>query len=310
MQAPAQPGSHMAGGRGGTMVGGMGASARRYTDERIARGEIREATARQERIVLRGFAASYGRRPVEQLARVHVEAWMATVGPLAPATRRTYFGIVRRFCRWLVDHRAVRRDPTAGIKPPKPPRTLPRALTSADVLAVRHTAVDPRARCIIALLHDLGLRIGEVARLELGDIDWTARTVRIHGKGGHERLLPLTLPTIHAIVAYTTAVPTRGSTGPLIRNENDHTSPLTPVHLSRIVSDLMTAAGVKARPWDGRSAHAFRHTAAGELVDVEPDVRVVQAFLGHQHLSTTSVYLRRLDTGQLRAALERRAGTA
>lgn len=285
----------------------LAALAGRYVDERLARAEIRQATARQERTVLRGFARSYGRRPVEQLARTHLEAWLADLGPVALTTRRTFFGIVRRFCRWLVEHSHVRRDPTVGLRSPKPPRAVPRAFAGDDLAAVRRILPDARARCIIALLLDLGLRIGEVARLELGDIDWHSRTVHVIGKGGHQRTLPLVLPTIDAIGAYLHTDPPRTTSGPLVRSNVDHRSPLTPVHLSRLVSSWLTTAGVKHAPWDGRSAHAYRHTAAGQLADVEPDLRVLQAFLGHAHLSTTSIYLRRLDTGQLRQALERRA---
>jgi integrase/recombinase XerC len=288
-------------------MGDIGRLAARYVGGRVERHEVRPATAVSERKALRSFVRSFGARSVGQLGRGHVDAWLASLGGVAASTRRTYFGIVRRFCRWLVELGHVRRDPTVGIRAPKVPRSAPRALGGDDVAAVWRVLPDARARCIVTLMLDLGLRAGEVAALELGDIDRAAGLLIVAGKGGHVRHLPLTERTDRAIVAYLAESPPRSSTGPLVRSARDHRSPIGRPRITTLVADWLTAAGVKVRAFDGRSAHAFRHTAARELADVEPDLRVVQAFLGHADLATTGVYVRRLDTGQLRAALARRS---
>jgi integrase len=288
---------------------GIASLASRYVAGRVLRAEVRTATATQERIVLRGFARHYGDRPVAQLARTHIEAWLSSLSHVAHSTRRTYYAIVRRFCRWLTELGQIRRDPTLGVRTPKVPRSVPRALTPADTAAVWLVLPDARARCVIALMLELGLRVGEVVALELGDIDWSGRAVRVHGKGGHTREMPLTPRAERAIATYLCDRPPRGSTGPLVRSYSDNRSAVTPVYLSSLVSRWMATAGVKRRAWDGRTAHAWRHTAASELADVEPDLRVVQQFLGHVHLSSTQVYLRRVEQRRLRQAMAARSGT-
>lgn len=90
--------------------------------------------------------------------------------------------------------------------------------------------------------------------------------------------------------------------GPLIRAYRTDTR-LMPDSISGMVSEWMRAAGVKRRSRDGRSAHSFRHTAASDVLDKCPDLRVVQQMLGHAHLTTTTIYLRRASMGQLREAM-------
>jgi site-specific recombinase XerC len=70
-----------------------------------------------------------------------------------------------------------------------------------------------------------------------------------------------------------------------------------------MVAEWMRAAGVKRRPYDGNSAHALRHTAASDVLEVSGDLRAVQAMLGHSQLQTTSIYLRRAELGRLRDAM-------
>ena len=82
---------------------------------------------------------------------------------------------------------------------------------------------------------------------------------------------------------------------------------VTPNWLSKELSDLMTAAGLKRARNDGVSAHALRHTAASDVLDRCHDVRIVQAMLGHASLATTEIYLRRANMGQLREAMAGRA---
>lgn len=279
----------------------------RYVSGRRDRGEIRPATARALARTLRTFAVHYGARPVSQLSRTHVEAWVGSMPNLAPNTRRAYLAAVRSFCRWLVETGAVRRDPTVGVRPPRAPRSVPRALSPDDFAALWRVLPDARARLMVGLMHDLGLRIGEVTRLQVSDLDDSSAIVTVMGKGGHVRTVPLTRRVSSLVGAYLAAEPMRGRTGPLIRSHNGRRSALTPAAASELVSAWFTAAGIRQRPWDGRSAHALRHTAASEIADVEPDLRVVQALLGHANLSSTQVYLRRVDLCRMRVAMDRRS---
>lgn len=150
-------------------------------------------------------------------------------------------------------------------------------------------ATDGRARLVLLLMLQEGLRRREVAGLTLGDIDMAERTMLVVGKGNHERVLPISSETWAALTAYLAGERIVG--GPLIRSAKDHRSPVQPATIGRLVSALMLAAGVKQRPYDGRSGHSCRHTAASDTLKSGAHLRDVQRMLGHIHLTSTEVYL-------------------
>lgn len=276
--------------------------ADRYLAERRARGELCEVTVRNQRCHLRGLAESFGARPVDRLSRRSIQRWQETIGHLSPASRRQQLSSVRMFCRWLVERRLVNSDPTAGLPLVRQPRSVPRALSHRAVVALLEQAPDLRARAIIWLMLGCGLRCCEVARLEVADYDPAGPSLIVIGKGGHERFLPVEPDEVRAVLdrylLETGIVP-----GPLIRSHREPWRGLQPDSISRLVARWLTDAGVKVRRRDGVSAHALRHTAASDVLDACGDVRVVQELLGHAHLATSAVYLRRASIGKLRAAM-------
>lgn len=140
----------------------------------------------------------------------------------------------------------------------------------------------------------------------MGDIDFIGGAIQVRGKGGRgqvTRIVPLTQQTRDAIVAYLDEHPVRS--GPLIRNYRNGRA-MTKEHIGRLISRIMYDAGIKAGPYDGRSSHANRHTAAVDVLEESGDLQAVQQMLGHQSLSTTGVYLRS-RVGPLRDAMGGRA---
>lgn len=136
------------------------------------------------------------------------------------------------------------------------------------------------------------------------DYDPAAATIEVTGKGLHERVVPVPGEVAAVLDRYLSTVGVMS--GPLIRSSRIPSRGLSAETISTYVSRWMADAGVKVGRWDGRSAHALRHTAASDVLDVCGDLRVVQAMLGHEHLSSTSIYLRRAKLDQLRAAMEGR----
>ncbi len=145
-----------------------------------------------------------------------------------------------------------------------------------------------------------GLRAGEVSRLQIGDIDFIGRTARVVGKGGHERLLPISEETWAAVSAYLDEHP--ATSGPLLRSYRQPWRPLAPDTISGMVSEWMRVAGIKRRARDGISGHALRHTMATDALRNGAHLRDVQHALGHAHLATTEAYLP-LVVNDLRAAM-------
>lgn len=285
-----------------TMQSEMYRLALSWVAGRRARREITAATATRNRSSLIGFAVSYGQRPVRNLSRHDIERWLETRSGVAPGTRRHEWSTIRGFTRWLRAERHITRDPFVGLQAPKVPRSVPRALPHDDIDRLRHVVTDHRSRLIIELMYGLGLRRGEVCALEVGDYDRIARTLHVRGKGGHERLLPVTTPVATAIEAYLRTVPP--TAGPLVRKQRGD-GPLGPTQVSKLVRRWLEDAGVKEHPGDGRACHSLRHTRASELAEVPGiTVTVLQDFLGHVSLSSTQVYLRRATLHRIREALE------
>jgi site-specific recombinase XerD len=276
-----------------------------YIGERRRRGEITARTAKGLRYALDSLDVSFGNRPLTQLTPRAIERWLETVGHLAPSTRRNHLGAARGFCRYLVARDLIAEDPTAHVARIRQPRSVPRALSPADVGRLWLALPDERARAIVALMVWCGLRCVEVARLQVTDYDPVAGTIRVVGKGMHERELPVPVETRAVIDRYLASVGGVMS-GPLIRSSRIPSRGLSEATISTYVSRWMETAGLKVGRWDGRSAHALRHTCASDVLDVCGDLRVVQEMLGHAHLSSTAIYLRRAGIGRLREAMDGR----
>lgn len=258
-----------------------------YVSDRAARHEIEPITAQSIRYNLRGFAAVIGDPQMSELGADHIEAWQRTT--MAPSTMRTRASQIRAFCSWAVRRGLLAKDPTGEMKRRRQPRQVPRGLKPAEVRAVLSVCPDARSRLVVLLMVQEGLRRKEVAELEVGDIDADEHVALVRGKGGHERVLPLSDETREALARYLAECPALA--GPLVRSMTDGRSSLAPITVGRMVSALMTAAGVKKRAYDGRSAHALRHTAATDILRSGAHLRDVQAALGHRSLATTERYL-------------------
>lgn len=250
---------------------------------------------------LRSLDEHFGNRPINRLTTREVERWLESLERLSQNSRASYLASVRQFTRWLVAEKLLSSDPCPAIPSVPRARSVPRALT-ADAVAetLRHCRSD-RERAIVWLMVGLGLRRVEVATIRWEDYDERGRTIHITGKGGHQRVLPVPDQVAHAL----DRVRVRGNTGPIIRSDVNG-QPIQAATIGKLMSDLLRRAGVKRAPYDGVSGHAYRHTAASDVLDHCGDLRVVQQMLGHAQLQTTSIYLRRANLTAIREAMDGR----
>jgi len=263
--------------------------ARAYTRERAASGDFAKTTMVNVRCDLQAFAAHADVDPAD-LRLAHVQAWLDHACP-ARSTRRRRFSYVKLFLIWLERHGHIASNPLAGVKAPRVVPPVPRGLPAEAVSRLVRSAPDARARFVLVWMAQLGLRCCEVSRLELADIDLEGRSVRITGKGGWERVLPVVEEAWSALAGYLTV---RGTKPGRLVN-------VTPNHLSRLVSRWMAEAGVPG------TAHNLRHSMATSLLrERGADIKDVQAALGHQALTSTAVYLPFSDVERLRAVMEGR----
>lgn len=265
--------------------------AQLYLRDRRRADRIGEGTLKCYRNTLGLFARSVPEDPTK-ITRRHVQAFIDRPG-IRASTRRMRLSRVRGLFHWAVLHGHVRRDPTVGVEPPTEPARLPRNLTIDEARAVITAATTPRSRLVALLMLQEGLRCVEVARAQVGDVDLHRRVLAVRGKGGRgdiTRRLPLSDETVAALTVYWGDDPILA--GALIRNQTEPTIGVTSHHIGTIIRQAMVEAGVKKAAYDGRSAHALRHTCLQDIVDSGANIRVAQKFAGHAHVSTTETYLR------------------
>lgn len=275
----------------------------KYLSSRVKQNRMTTKTSRDVRHTLAGFSEVHGRRPLDQLSKRTVERWLESIRDCRPSTRRNYLSRVRRFCQWLLDRGLIRRDPCYDLEKISQPRRVDRTLEPDEIVAVLRLNLTPRDRAIMWVLAGCGLRCIEVARLTVGDYDRRGRTLLVTGKGGHERRIPVPKGVCSALDYYLSE---RATAGPMFRSENTPSQGIRATTVSKYVQLWMYQAGIKTRPYDGKSAHAFRHTYCHDLLDVEDDWRVVQELMGHANAATTGIYAGRAKMGKMRAAVDAR----
>lgn len=259
---------------------------------RARSGEIGVLTRRSHSYVLDSFTLYCGTRMLLlRVQPVHVQRWVADNPQWAPSTARLRISVVKTFFAWCVTNKLVKVNPVIGIHGPRQPRGIPRELDAEDFWKILDAAPDKRAAAMVSLIFREGVRRGGLCALNVEDVD--RDVILLTEKGGHQRVMPLSHPSSIAIALYLGEWPV--ASGPVFRNY--HTGRrLHPETIGRIITQCFWDAGVKQRAWDGRSAHAGRHSFAGAMIDNGADIRTVSDALGHEHESTTAVYLRRRRT--------------
>ncbi|MEA2556195.1 MAG: integrase/recombinase XerD [Actinomycetota bacterium] len=233
--------------------------------------------------VLRSFLASVS-------ASTHGEE----EAPYRSASVARRLSAVRSFHRFMLREGATADNPARGVVQPRVPRGLPRPLSIDDMAALLGapapgTSDGLRDRAILELLYGAGLRVSELVGLDVDDVDLEVGAVRVMGKGGKEREVPLGSFGKEAVSAYLTrarpALASSRSRGALLLNLRFGTR-LARQSVGRIVAAAAVSAGVDKRV----TPHTLRHSFATHLLEGGADVRVVQELLGHASVATTQVY--------------------
>ena len=258
-----------------------------------------------------GHACRHGRTTLDSIDLTTLRGWLAAMAASqhSRATLARRSAAARPFFAWAVPPGRLAADPPARLAPARvsgvlPPGLAQRAdttlLDTARAAAHHGDAVAVRDWAAAELLYATGVRVGELCGADLSDLDLSERTLRVLGKGGKERVVPVGLPAVLAGRAWL-----EQGRPPLAGPESGEAlflgargARVDQRRLRDAVHRLAATAGV-----DDVAPHALRHTAATHLLEGGSDLRTVQELLGHASLGTTQRYTH-VSAERLRSAYQ------
>jgi len=234
--------------------------------------------------------------------------------PLAPHTQATRLWAVIDLLEWLVEHRLLLANPASGLCPKTPPRPLPKRIPTESemtrILSVPNvrTSIGRRDRAILELMYSTALRLGEVAALDVQDLDLTSGTLHVRrSKNGKGRVVPLGEAAVAALLDYLQHsrpgfMQNPGSTALFVANDQ-YSFPgnrLSTHGIRYMMHRIARKAGLDRRI----NPHAIRHACATHMLRGGADLRHIQQLLGHSRIDTTEIYTH-VDVSDLADVLAR-----
>jgi len=279
-----------------------------YLDHLVVERGVAANTVSAYRRDLNRYAAGLtaaGHTGLDRVGEAEVAAYLrdlrtgdADHPPLAASSAARAVSAVRGLHRFAAREGLAETDPARAVRPPTAPRRLPKALGVAEVAALLKAArgEEPAAlrdAALLEFLYGTGARVSEAIGCAVDDVDLTDGTVRLRGKGGRHRVVPMGTYARSALSAYLTRArpallahrrtATR-DTHTLFRNARGGV--LTRQGAWEVLRRCAARAGLPPEV----SPHALRHSFATHLLDGGADVRVVQELLGHASVTTTQIY--------------------
>ncbi|MFI3293183.1 MAG: tyrosine-type recombinase/integrase [Rikenellaceae bacterium] len=235
-----------------------------------------------------------------QISQTDIREWIVDrmdSGVVAPVTLNRELSTLRSFFKWALSVEVITRNPTIGVVALKCSKKLPAFIPESKMNRVNELSLDKsdsdevrelRNGLIILLFYSTGIRSAELVAVDIKDFSDDFNTLKIRGKGGKERLVPIMKSVRQIILLYMSK----------IKHEKICNSPHFPLFLSskgerlsanmvyRIVRKDLSQAGVQGR----KSPHVLRHTFATQLLNAGADMREIQEILGHSSLQSTQLY--------------------
>ena len=270
--------------------------AERYLEHLAAERRLSPHTVAAYRRDLAPLLAQLEREQVERpelLKPFHLRAALLSLREkhLAAVSLRRTISAWRQFCSWLCVECQLPTNPALDLQAPKTPKKLPRALDVDQMnelltLPADASAVALRDQALFELLYGAGMRLAEVATLNLQDINLQEGMLRATGKGNKTRLLPIGRQAAKAIRDW---LKLRGNWA----NPDEKAlfvSPRGTRRGHRAIQLRLASRGRHAQLHEGVHPHMLRHAFATHMLESSQDIRAVQELLGHASISTTQIY--------------------
>jgi integrase/recombinase XerC len=287
-----------------TVSAALPAELERYVEHLVVERRLAARSVAMIRSALQALCRSAAAHPVELRAVQphHVRRWAAQLRDraLGPRSIAIHLSAWRGLYRWWGRLGEVAANPVEGVRAPKAPKPLPKALSVDQAVALAthegggsNAALRARDHAIVELLYGCGLRVGELVGLDLragaaaaGWIDATDATAHVLGKGAKRRSVPIGAPALQALQAW---LALRGELA------NDDERALFVSRRGTRLTDSQVRSRLKSQALQAGlpthvHPHMLRHSFASHLLQSSGDLRAVQELLGHASISTTQVY--------------------
>lgn len=239
---------------------------------------------------------------LQNISLKEMRAWMANLRQdnISPRSLARKLSAVKSFYRWLAERQGIDATTVLSVKAPKFEARLPRPVSEetakkfmeAVIVQTPKPWLAARDLAIVTLLYGCGLRISEALSLKNKETP-LGRSLRIVGKGGKERLIPILELAAKSVAEYQRLCPfALGQHDPIFRGARGGV--LNPRQIQKVIERTRIQMGLPSSV----TPHAFRHSFATHLLNAGGDLRSIQELLGHRNLSTTQAYLA-IDTVRL-----------
>jgi integrase/recombinase XerC len=211
----------------------------------------------------------------------------------SPRTVARKLACLKSFFRYLRSRDIIRTNPALAIATPRLDKRLPRVIDEDAMARLmeqpdRTTPLGARDAAILEILYSTGIRLSELIGLREQDVDDENRTIKVHGKGSKDRIVPFGAPAARALETYRALRQGLALRRPVPDNVflTVRGLPMNPKGVNTLVGEYIR----RVSEIEKKSPHVLRHTFATHLLDHGADLRAVKELLGHESLSTTQIY--------------------
>lgn len=255
------------------------------------------------RLDLNDFSSFLGEAGIEKVDYLLLRKYLATLKEKNHSSRTMarHLSTLRSFFKFMVREGFLKANPTSSLATPKLDKHLPQFLTEEQVIRLIDAVETKgerglRDRAIIEMFYSTGIRISELVRLTVDDVDFIGGVAKVFGKGKKERYVPVGECALNAVRSYMAARSVQCRD--LFLNKNGRR--ITDRGVRGIVDKYLRLASLK----QGVSTHTLRHSFATHLLNRGADLRSVQELLGHANLATTQIYTH-LTTEKLKSVYDK-----
>ena len=193
---------------------------------------------------------------------------------------------IKGFFKYLCNKRIIKTNPAVSLNSPKLPKRLPKVLNITEIDKILSSNLNEKEYAIVELLYSAGIRVSELTELELKNIDFNQRIIKVFGKGSKERIIPITTKCTTVLKNYLKKrelISLKFNSKPFLFLEENGTK-TTRQKVYKIIHNLGKKIDKDISP------HTIRHSFATHLLERGADLRVVQELLGHSSIVTTQLY--------------------